>query len=251
MQFNNIVILTATITPPSEAVRMARLDPKVRYEDYKKAFKFYLASLNKGVIDGLIFADNSFSDLSELKEMVELEGLMNKVEIMSFKGLNYPPSYGRGFGEFKLINYVMNNSDLVNSSHKDTNFWKVTGRYVLRNLSKIIESKPNRTDLYCHCRDYPTRWMDLYVMCWNKNAYKAVIDNIYEKLREDDKAGSSEVFFRDVVEGYKGTLSIKKRFKLPPKLEGIRGFDNKAYHEMGMKQKLREIVNVIFPWLWI
>jgi len=247
----NIVILTATITPPAGAIKMTRMDPQLRYSDYKKAFEFYLRELGNGVFDGLVFADNSNSDVAELSKMAEEKGLSSQVEIIAFEGLDYPPTYGRGYGEFKLLDYVMSNSSLIKSAPEDSNFWKITGRYILENIDAIIKSKPVNIDLYCHCRNIPMRWMDLYVMCWNWKAYTQCIENICGKIREDVISASSETEFRDIVESHKSAISIKQRFKYAPRLEGVRGYDNQAYQDMGLKQKVRELANVIFPWIWI
>jgi hypothetical protein len=50
----NVLILTATITPPVHALNLARIEPKIRLSDYRKALEFYLTYLADGKISHLI-----------------------------------------------------------------------------------------------------------------------------------------------------------------------------------------------------
>jgi hypothetical protein len=111
---SNILLMTATITPPDHVPFLQRIDPHVRLQDYEKALKFYLSLMNR-CIDSIIFAENSNSDVSVLQAIVDQAGVNEQVEFIVFDGLDYPPSYSRAYGEFKLIDYVMNNSQLINS----------------------------------------------------------------------------------------------------------------------------------------
>ncbi len=247
----NLLILTATITPPEGARNLARTDPKMRLEDYKKAFNFYLSSLKNNQISYLVFADNSNSDLTDLKVLCEQYDLTDRVELMSFQGLDYPPDYGRGYGEFKLIDYVMEHSYLISQLPLEANIWKITGRYILVNLKDIIKTRPSRADFYCHCRNIPMSWIDLYVLSWNQKAYQNLLKNICFSIRENSITNSAEQAFRDIVDGHSSGLKIVKRFRALPKLEGVRGFDNQTYQDMNIKFLLRKISNILLPWLWI
>ena len=92
----NTVLLTATITPPINAVQLSRVDPSLRMQDYTTSLIFYLDELRKGVISGLIFAENSDSDIQSLQSLVASHPMKDSVEFISFQGLDYPPEYGRG-----------------------------------------------------------------------------------------------------------------------------------------------------------
>src|SRR3954471_4308953 len=67
---SQVLILTATITPPPGVPILARTDPQLRLQDYIDALKFYLAVPNH-VLDRIIFAENSGSDLSKLRALAE------------------------------------------------------------------------------------------------------------------------------------------------------------------------------------
>lgn len=46
----NFLILTATVSPPSDSFQLARSDSAVRLVDYKIALEFYIKFVNLGVI---------------------------------------------------------------------------------------------------------------------------------------------------------------------------------------------------------
>lgn len=247
----NTLVLTATITPPEGVINLSRVDPGIRLDDYCRAFDFYCRILAEGTITHLIFAENSGSDISRLRDLAEKHGVSGKTEFICYAGLDYPPEYGRGYGEFKLIDKVMKSSSLIEKLQTHENIWKVTGRYVLRNISTIITTRPSNADFYCHCRDFPMPWVDLFVLCWNKQAYNEFLDDIYLQLRENRLHGPSEQGFRKLIDSKNLKSNIVKRFRTIPQLEGFRGVDGHPYEKMDLKLKMRKLANVVVPWLWI
>jgi hypothetical protein len=247
----HLLILTGTITPPAEATKLTRTDPALRLRDYELAFTHYLTALRQGDIQSLVFADNSASDVSSLQRMADDAGMSDRVEIISFHGLDHPASYGRGYGEFKLLDHVMQHSRIVAAAPDNVMFWKVTGRYILRNLGEVIRSCPPNTDLYTHCRNRPMYWVDIYVLAWSKQGYAHFVRNLYLELREDLSGNSAEHFFRQRLDSAPATLKITPRFKVLPDLEGHRGYDNRVYQDQRFKFHVRQIVNRLLPGLWI
>lgn len=248
---NDILLLTATVTPPQGAVQLSRVDPALRLMDYRAALDCYLNILRRGVISGIVFADNSESDISVLRELARQRGAEAEAEFISFRGLDYPPSYGRGFGEFRMIDHAMRHSRLVSGLPADASIWKVTGRYIVRNFESVVRGRPRDTDVYCHCRNLPMQWIDLYVLCFNRRGYDAVLDGICQHLREDQISGSAERAFRQVIDQSHDGARIVKRFRTLPRLEGYRGVDNQRYETMRAKYWVRSVANVLAPWLWI
>lgn len=248
---SNTVVLTATITPPQGVTNLARIDPGMRLEDYCKAFGFYCRMLAEGTITQLIFSENSGSDISRLRDLAEQHGVTRNTEFICYAGLDYPPAYGRGYGEFKLIDHVMKSSRLIQQLHFHENIWKITGRYILRNIPEIIATRPPDADFYCHCRNIPIAWIDLYVLCWNKTAYGEFLENIYQHLREDRTQGPCEQDFRRIVDGNQFKSNMVRRFRTIPRLEGNRGLDGLLYERMGLKLKLRKLANMLAPRFWI
>jgi hypothetical protein len=246
----NLLLLTATIVPKQNVKNLKIVDSKIRMEQYKLALDFYLKMLSEGHIQNILFVDNSASDCSPLKSLAEKYDVLDKVEFISFDGLDYPDVYGRGYGEFKLIQYAMENSILIKSLENDDLIWKVTGRYILSNYLRILKKVPTDFDFYCNCRNYPMYWIDLYVLCWKKSSYSTILNNIYQQLLEGNDAISSEQKFRSIIDFKKSSLSIVKRFNVTPCLIGFRGYDNQPY-ESGFKFHLRNVLNKLMPSIWI
>ena len=174
-----------------------------------------------------------------------------RIAFISFPGLGYPLEYGRGYGEFSMVDYVMQNSALVRELPLQGNIWKITGRYLLQNLTELIDTKPADAAIYCNCRNRPEYWVDLYVLSWTQEAYKKLLANICERIKEGSDRTSSEKKFRAVLDQTNAGVRIHKRFKRVPNLHGFRGLDNKGYADMGTKFRIRQIAVRLTPWLWI
>ena len=130
MKLRNVLLLTATVTPPIGMPLLARTDPVQRLQDYTQALRFYLPLLGS-TFDSIVLAENSASDISSLRRLAVEKGAQERVEFLSFFGLDHPPSYGRGYGEFKLVDYAMRHSQFLNG---DAYVWKCTGRYVVNSV---------------------------------------------------------------------------------------------------------------------
>ena len=252
---SNILLLTATITPPAGVPLLQRANPHDRLQDYERALKFYLPLLNR-CIDSIIFAENSNSDVSVLQNMVARSGFTERVEFLVFDGLDHPPIYGRAYGEFKLNDYVMNNSQIINSptQNKEILVWKVTGRYIVKNLARIITCKPSSFDIYYNCRHVPKRWADMFLMSWTIKGYQACLQNMYHKLIADkEQLIQPEEVFIDLMKQPIPNIKIVRRFNQIPLIDGYRGSDNQNYSEGKNLRKfyIRSIACKLFPWLWI
>jgi hypothetical protein len=252
--YPNILLLTATITPPSDA-KIARRDPTIRLKDYINALKFYLPLVTQ-CIDYIIFAENSNSDISCLKALVNEAKLSDKVEFIVIYGLDYPWSYGRGYGEFKLIEHVMNHSKLINTYPKSI-IWKVTGRYIIRNICHIIATKPPDFDIYCNFLNYSyfmnyrrTPYLTLYLLAWTPSGYQIGLKNIYQELRCDITKQIAEVTLRKILEQRLDKIKVIPHLKVPIRLDAIMAKANKKIVSWHPRQVLKYYVRRLLPWWW-
>lgn len=250
----NILLLTATIIPPAGAPLLERTDPNDRLQDYAKALKFYLQLVNR-CIDSIVFAENSNSDISVLQGLVAQAGVTDQVEFLVFEGLDHPPLYGRAYGEFKLIDYVMNHSLIINSQNREIIVWKVTGRYIVNNLCQIISRRPSNADIYCNCRKIPKRWADMFLLAYTLKGYQAFLQNIHHKLIADPAqiVQPEEVFIDLLDEQPRKDIKLVQRFNMTPLIDGVRGSDNSNYSERRNLWKfyVRSIACKLLPWLWL
>jgi hypothetical protein len=248
------LLLTATITPPQGATHLVRTDPKIRLKDYERALRFYLKFI--GFTFGrIVFVDNSGSDIASLQQIVDEENQSDSVELLSFRGLDYPVGRGRGYGEFLLIDFAMENS-LQIAKNPEADVWKCTGRYIVRNIAQLVASKPSGVSLYCHFRNWPKELCDMSLICWNDLGYQTYIAKCAKFVRNDLIPGIhtvEESLFRKHIETQTTPSAIiKKRFATTPLIEGHRGWDNSKYSSNhSPKIWLRRVASIVAPWYWI
>jgi hypothetical protein len=249
----NVLVMTATITPPNGARSLARTDPDLRRRDYERALEHYLDSLSLGTFDQLVFAENSDGNLESLRTLVFRKGLTKKVDFFSVYGLDYPIEYGRGYGEFLLIDRLME-SPLMHSQCLNSIVWKITGRYRVANIEQFVRKCPRQFDLYCNCRNYPGRVTDQYILAWRVGIYLRYLKGVYDHLKENEIMYSEQLMREFIDKSHFDSLCVVPRFTRVPIIQGIRGSDNGDY-SAGIKNRgklfLRQITNRAFPWLWI
>lgn len=251
---NNILLLTATIQPMEGLPNLTRTDPLMRLQDYKRTLQAYLSLLKSGVIGRIVFAENSNAMLTVLKDMVAEGGVADRVEFISFYGLDFDPAKGRGFGEFKLVDFAMSTAHCLRNN-PDAVVWKCTGRYVILNLDKIISTSAN-FDLLCHCRNYPKPWCELYLLAWNRRGYEGLIRGLSPRLANDLMPGMhtiEETLFRPLVDQASKTMVVIRRFGAVPLIDGIRGYNNTRYSDRWYSPKLmiRRAFAYLLPSVWI
>jgi hypothetical protein len=224
----NILLLTATITPPAGVPGLKRTDPKERLDDYCKALDFY-CRLPQTPIERIVFIENSATDLAPLRQIADRAGAQSRIEFLGFDGLDHSPKHGRGYGEFKLLDYAMEHSPTLLACPEEQRLWKVTGRYRVLNLLDLINTAPSNYDLYCDMRDRPMPWVDLRVFSVTVTGYRTLLRGLYTQLREDKIHMSPERYLRPLIGELAKAHAIITRFRREPRIDGIRGLDSQNY----------------------
>ena len=246
----NVLILTATIAPRQGIGSTKRMDPEQREKDYLNAFIFYCNRLNYGV-DYIIFGENSKSDISKFRDILKLKKIEQKVEIVSYDGLTHNPQYGKGYGEFKLVDNIMENSIIIKSLTYEDTIWKISGRYKILNFDKIIFAQPLIFDIYCNYKIHPKKWVDMYLMAWRKDAYVRYLKNQYHYFNETITFKAPEFILRKILE--ESSAKISYRFKIIPKVDVIAGSnDSPTLGLTGhLKYYIRILLKKFWPTLWV
>ena len=220
----NVLLLTSTIRPNVDQPQLKLVDPQERLDDYSRALGHYAMLLDAGVVDRIVYADNSGFDLSGLRARYA----SSRIDWVSFYDLDYDPSYHRGYGEFRLVDRAWRESPVLARLHANDRVWKVTGRYIIENLRAVIAMTPRKFDLCCEVRGV---WAEMGFMAWSPHGYALHIEGLWhhfatgkvpelilaERLREVDPAASHIVrswYWPPVVTGRRGTdgSSYKGRF---------------------------------------
>jgi hypothetical protein len=151
----------------------------------------------------------------------------------------------------------MEHSEVVREFSPNSTMWKVTGRYIIRNLDQIIARQPEGFDFYINYRAgfgsplFPIKilkWLDMWLFAWSERAYRDFLKGIYPEF-----AYGMEDHFRQVIDHRPPHLKIVKRYRVVPYIVGVRGFDSKNFMNGSnlVKYYVRVAANRLTPWLWI
>ena len=216
--------------------------------DYETSFKFYCGLIKNGSFDNIVYVDNSSYPLSSLEKIATDLLVRDKVEFISYQSKVHPMN-SRYFLEVNLIQYGMKNSKLINNSDNPM-IWKITGRYFIKNISKVIRNLDKDHNIYINFRNKPHKILDFYLVGFNKEGFEILVQNL------DSYEGTvdGEILLRKHLETLnQNKLKINSRFKVIPRIVGVRGHDNKSYNNFVNESKyfFRVIYNWIFPNTWI
>jgi hypothetical protein len=262
------LVMTATIQPPSNMPDSGRKDPKLRLKDYLEALSFYL-DINNKYVDRIIFAENSGSDLSQLKKLVDFKKSGKKVEFISFVS-KCEPRFGKGYSELYLLDKAIMESSLL---LEDDIIWKVTGRLCVKNLERLIFTAPFNYAFYCDLRNLPIEILRLGKIAWTWNGYKYMDTRIfscsvkaykryilgqYKQIETPYKHPSGDSYmienflFEIFYAAYKNETEIIPRFNIQPIIQGVRGQSNREHQSFADRCKinLRRISRRVVPFVW-
>ena len=247
--------MTATVTPPAGVPALRRVDPAERLADYEEALRFYLG-LPDDVVDRLVFAENSRSDLGSLQRIADDHGDGKRVELLSFDGLDYPVEHGRGVGETRLIETALVRSRLLGELRDEEPFWKVTGRLRFTNLDRLVRSLPPGAALYVDFRRIPRPWVDTRVFACTPQAFRELFVPRLPLLRQDEleRQGYSapeERLFGELMPERR-RVRIAPRLRVEPRIEGHSG-QGEDYSRPARRawSAARATIRRLCPPLWI
>jgi len=246
-----ILLITSTIAPAADTFALKVVNSRSRLDDYKSAFLFYCQALKKNAFDRIVYVDNSGHPLDELEEIAVKEGVDSQIEFISYQSNIDPKNNSRFYLEINLIDYFYKNSKFL-KDHPDSIVWKVTGRYLIKNIGKIISaSNDANNDLYINCRNHPYKVVDFYLVGMSSAAYSAIFSN---NLALYKGTTDGEIILREYIDKTDTSqLKILTRFPVVPRILGTRGFDGNKYGGAKdlTKYYFRSILNVLMPSLWL
>jgi hypothetical protein len=215
---SDILLLTATIRPRAQP-GLALADPALRLHQYEHALGFYSRLIELGKVAAVVFAENSGYDLSPLRERFKHA----EIEWISCSDLDYPSTYHRGYGEFRLVEHAMRNAKCLRAADAGSRIWKVTGRYVIENLASVMRRAPDGFDVYCDVRG---PWAEMSVMAWTQRGYAQLVDGLW---REFATGMAPELILASRLRAATGGVRVVRRFHWPARVRGQRGSDGSAF----------------------
>jgi hypothetical protein len=247
----NIALITSTISPDPGVVGLQRVNPRDRLDDYIKGLTFYCECLSENVFQKLVYVDNSGYPLDDLIDVARFRQVSSHVEFISYKSA-VSPRNGRFYLELNLMNHALNTSLFLNENREDV-IWKVTGRYLIKNVGSIIAKcqKLPRCDFYVNCRNYPSAWADFYLVGFDTAAYQKIFSaNLH--LYEGNING--EAILRSYLDSEAvSNLKVLRRLPSVPRVVGVRGYDGAKYGGLLDSAKFfaRSAFNAVLPSFWV
>jgi hypothetical protein len=120
----NIVLLTATITPPPNAPDLVRTNPADRLADYQNALRFYCRLLERDVFDALVVAENSNSDMAPLIAVAAERGCLERCEFLGFDAARGSVARRSRFsGEIRMMARALEQSRIVAENRLVPSLW--------------------------------------------------------------------------------------------------------------------------------
>ena len=244
-----VLLLTATITPDPNVPLLSVRDPGERQQEYLAALSFYL-DVSQQAIDRIVFAESSASDLEPFEQLAREKGMEERLQLLPVESA--PPELGRGVGEACIIDQAMVDSPAIRALQPDQQIWKVTGRYVVRNLERLITTAP-QSDWYVNLRRVPIRYCDTCAYAFTVRGYERYLGDAAERIRSSG-ALSGEFAMATLVEELLARREpVVGRFRYVPRVEGVRAADQVAYHggRQRMKYAVRVLARRVAPSIWV
>jgi len=251
----HVLVMTATITPPANTPLLDRSDPALRRKDYQEALRFYL-ELPTEQLGAIIFLENSGSELNDMDALGRQAGQGKEVEIIGLPANTESPKFGKGYGEFKMLDQGLAGSRILQPTDV---LWKVTGRLKVLNLADLIATAPDQYELYCDLRSVPligermggNNWMELRTFSCTMLAYNRLMRGHYLQMKG---ISPEQYFFRPVKDEWKQRVNgIVPRFRIQPRFAGYGGHRNADYQGTSYRRKeaIRSLGRRFVPALWL
>jgi len=134
MTWNNTLLLTSAISVDEKMFGHKTIPQGIRVQQYVDTLIFYIT---KSFFTHIVFCDGTNYDMVNINFLQNLAKIYNKkIEFLSFQqDISLVLSKGKWYGENKIIEYAVQNSQFIVDSHSR---YKITGRYIILNINKII-----------------------------------------------------------------------------------------------------------------
>jgi hypothetical protein len=220
------VLITTANNPPQGAPFLRMTNTVMRAITAKAALYFWIAQGAKNIVLADATASNLLTDL----ELQEIETLQTRVEQISYKqDFETVRSKGKGYGEGKLIEYALDNSELLAG---EKSFFKCTGKTYVRNLSTIadfVELNKLSSIFWRDMKDGTSMlpWTDCRFYYTSRNFAKQHLVPAY--LASDDARSACEHhIFRAV------SHSLQAGKALRPLISGFSGGTGESYFDASL-----------------
>ncbi len=256
---NYPLVMTAAIDPKGMS-GLSVNDIAVRRTQYLETFRFYL---ERQVIPQIVFVENSGADLTDFKELSE-KYPQTEMEFIQADCNDYPRHLGKSYGEMLILDHIVDFSELVKTAE---GFIKVTGRFPILNIAKLLKEAEKRQpwQFFCDCKDH--KIYDWLRLGWNghscdtrffivtTNFYREHFYGRYTELDDSQEKLIETMFFHEAMKQNPGVI---RRFHTEPEYSGKAGHVQTALLQVNdyssriakAKRRIRQMARWIMPWFW-
>lgn len=223
------LLLTATIRVKEDVVFTARKDTQERFDDYKKALRFWLSQASVG---SLVFVENSGFDISELRDLVK-QFAGKRVEFLSFTAPAFDGNLGKGYGEMICMEYALEHSRLLAQTEQIV---KVTGRYALSNPDRFLKLLEEQKDAAIVCDLLLNlTWADSRIFAATPEFLRTYLFPLKEKIN-DSRGSNFEHILARAAHACMANCGIWTEPPFPLEIQGISGSQERRW-QMSTKER--------------
>ena len=239
-------------------------DPAVRRAQYEAALRFYL-SRPGGMIDGILFCENSDADLSSLEVIARDENPAGiPVRFFSQKA-DCPAEYGKGHSELQLMDRAWEAE--IRGKAESSRWWKITGRLEIANIETLIATAPKDFEIYLDLRMVPgvlrffgtDRWADTRIIAFTPEGYRKHLLGMKRVVGTPDHAVMANhhvpelSLFPYLLASWEAGEGVAPRFTRQPVMIGVGAESLKQYNDLNARTKnlVRSAARRLAPSLWL
>lgn len=217
----SLLIITGCIAPKKDVPFLAVSETQERLEEYEETLRW---AIFESPFTEIVYADNSGYDLEVLqKYVIEAKKKEKALELLGFSLSDPLVLQGKGYGEGKIMEYVLQNSKLI-SENKEQYFYKLTGRLKIANIHEVM--KGNRVDKVYFFRNYPLyEMLDTRFYGMPTEIYRQYFLAAYTKVN-DEKLSYLEKIFYEICEENRISYQCMKKY---PEFRGRSGSTGTVY----------------------
>ena len=232
------------------APELAHRDPELRLRDYLAGLDFYLRQLRDRVFDRLLFVENSAFGTQVFEDRAAAAGLAGRSEFISYDGMSGQPQLPRFQAECLLMLHAVRNAACLRG-RPDMRVWKVTGRYIVRNIAAIVRDAPSRLDFTLQCRNRNGgETAEFAVVGLSAEKAEMVLERI---VNHKGFAELNEYLVRRMIDdGEFDDIILQPRLAHVPNISGTRGNDGSNFDGLRARTAyVRQVaMSLLFPGRW-
>lgn len=249
-----VLLLTATVNPEAYKDHLKQNLLQARTQEYTNSLISWINAIPNQV-SGIVFCENSNSDLIEIIEKVKpyLDISETPIEWLTFNGNHRVDGVHYGYSELGIIDYALENSSLL----KNSNFFiKATGRLIFKDTNKLLTRIKQPIAFAADCHFYkrdkklPVRMRTQFFIS-NKEFYKK---HLYRKRDEmPGQCSHIEEFLMIKIWPLRNHSGVILRFPCECLPSGYSASMGTSYGSLVslLKSKVRGVLRILTPHIWL